>query len=74
MLGVQLETVVVDGMNSFLIIVFFVVSSQRKKIEKVYRLSLFNFYFMYKIYYTKCPIHSSRSPGRRSITGISTIV
>ena len=34
MLGVQLETVVVDGMNSFLIIVFFVVSSQRKKIEK----------------------------------------
>jgi len=33
MLGVQLETVVVDGMNSFLI-VFFVVSSQRKKIEK----------------------------------------
>jgi hypothetical protein len=29
MLGVQLETVVVDGMNSFLIIVFFVVCSQR---------------------------------------------
>ena len=27
MLGVQLETVVVDGMNSFLIIVFFVVLS-----------------------------------------------
>ena len=26
MLGVQLETVVVDGMNSFLIIEFFVVS------------------------------------------------
>ena len=29
----------------------------------------FNFGFMAKIYYTLCPIHSSRSPGRRSITG-----
>ena len=28
--------------------------------------------FLYS--YTKCAIHSSRSPGRRSITGISTIV
>ena len=74
MLGVQLETVVVDGMNSFLIIVFFVVSSQRKKIEKgVSPFSIFISVMRIKDY-TRCPIHSSRSPGRRSMTGTSTMV
>ncbi len=42
-----------------------------KKDDQYYLAILF---YIIVFSYTKCPIHSSRSPGRKSITGTSTIV
>lgn len=66
MLGVQLETVVVDGMNSFLIIVFFVVSSQRKNRERciAFLYLIFILCIKYIIPNVRSILHGRRGEGR----------
>ena len=52
----------------------FSIQTKIKKIEKgVSPFSIFISVMRIKDY-TRCPIHSSRSPGRRSMTGTSTMV